>query len=169
MALVSQGFLLTVDLVDASGENVSRLRYDLTAEDFDTATTNAGTIITRLNAVTDALVKGYHLGEVFSEDAASVGDVGSEVENQALIVAKIDGVLNKTVNLRIPAASIGIFQASTGSGKNQIAKTAADLVAYLSTFETGALATISDGEHIADSSNPDNFDGKRVHRGSRRG
>jgi hypothetical protein len=170
MSLVTQGFKLTVTLVD-SGGNKSTLRYELTAETFADATTDTATILAALNAVTDAVIVSYHLGEVFEEDAVSYAAEGVQVENVASIVARIStgDSLEKWTTIRIPAPNIGIFQAATGKLSNQVDAADAALITYLETWESGGEATISDGEVLADASTSGNVYGKRIHRASRKG
>lgn len=162
MALVSDGFFLTVNLVD-SGSNVTSKTFELTAGTLALAVTDAATILTRLNAVTDCVVSGYSIGQRFTEDAL-VLPADTEHENRARITAYIEGQGTKKVNADIPGASIGIFAGATGEPRNTVDIADADLVAYLSTFQTGGLATISDGEVMGAL-----ISGRRIHVKSSKG
>jgi hypothetical protein len=166
MSLVSQGFLLTVTLSDTGG-NKSILKYKLQAADFATATTDAGTILTALAAVTDALLLAYHLSEVFEEDSALYGS--GEVENVASMSARIDAAEVKYATVRIPAPSDGIFQAASGPLYNVVDPGDTDLVAYLNVFVDTAEAYLSDGENLLSPGTAGNVTGKRIHRKSRKG
>jgi hypothetical protein len=168
MALASTGFFATITLAD-SGGNKSTLRYNLVAEDIETAETDTGTIITRLNAITDGVIVGYNVGESFEENATFLAAEGVQVENVAMLSARISNAKEKYAQLRIPAPSIGIFQQTTGSKSNVVDNTDADLLTYLSTFVTDGLATLSDGEILLNPSAAGNLSGKRIHRGSRKG
>jgi hypothetical protein len=172
MALVSKGTYLNVTLADEAG-NRSNMQYAL-----DYATLGALSIgmadvlgiITDLEAVTDAQVVAYNVGETYAEDTDFYGAANSEVENVALISARIDGATpGKYASLRIPAPNIGIFQGTQGETKNLVDVTDADLRAYLANFEAAGHATVSDGENILDATVVGNFKGKRIHRGSRNG
>jgi hypothetical protein len=170
MALVSAGFRLSVTLLDSEGSS-SVLQYALTgAADFTAANNRATAILAALEPVTDAVIKGYSVGQVFAENALAL-PAGAEVERRAVITAKIQGSLPpKYANIVIPSPTQGIFQAATGSGARLIDKADAALQAYLAVFVTGAgLATVSDGEWIADPTVPENIEGRKMHRGSRRG
>lgn len=172
MALVSKGTFMNVTLADEAG-NKSTLSYALSHADLAALVTNiadVATIQTALNNVTDARIVGYSIGQSFAEDADFYGAANSEVENIALISAKIDGdTPGKFVSLRIPAPSITIFQGTTGENKNIIDITDADLRTYLGLFEATGPIRVSDGESILDSATVGNFKGKRIHRGSRNG
>lgn len=169
MALVHKGYFGNVTVVD-SGGNKSTLRYDLVAADIDTADADMLTIISRLNAITDGVVTGYSVGRSYGEDASFFAPEGVHIEDVALISARLAAVGEKYTQLRIPAPSIGIFQQATGKKSNVIDATDADLVAYLNTFvATTGLATTSDGENLLSPGTAGNVDGKRIHRGSRKG
>lgn len=166
MALGSTGFYLNVSLSDTGG-NKSVLRYDLTAADFATAETDAATILAALNAVTDAAVVSYSLGEGFEEDTTYFGS--GEVENVAIISARIDTTEAKEAILRIPAPNVGIFKAASGPDYNIVDAADVALVAYLNLFATGNEALVSDGEALLSPGTAGNVQGKRIHRKSRKG
>lgn len=164
MAITSKGFVGSVTVID-NGANTSTLSYDLTAATVAAAVTDMGDIVARLVAVTDAVVKSYTVGEVFSEDALSLPASGVQVENQARISGKLSGFVDKFGRVMIPAPKPGIFVGSSGKTANVVDASDADLVAYLNTWITGGEATISDGE-VLDTISPANVSGKRYHRGS---
>jgi hypothetical protein len=168
MALVDVGFSGFANLLDQEGSK-STLEYQLTAADVTTALADMTTIIGRLNAVTDAVVSGYGVRQAFAENAL-VLPAGAEVEKRAVISAIIAGTApTKYANIMIPAPSQGVMVSATGPGARVVDVNDADMIAYLSSFEAGGLATVSDGEVIADSASSGNWYGKKVHRGSRRG
>jgi hypothetical protein len=168
MALVPIGYFGNITLTDAGG-NKSTLRYDLTAGDIETADTDMVTILGRLLAITDAVVTGYSVGRSYAEDATYFAPEGVQVENVALISARVAAPGEKYVQLRIPAPDIGIFQQTTGKKSNVIDSTDVALQAYLSTFVDSGLALVSDKEEIRDPAVPGFVEGKRIHRGSRKG
>jgi hypothetical protein len=170
MALQSTGYFGNFVLVD-SGGNKATVRYKLgeTAVDIEAAETVAATLATRLAAVTDAVVLGYTVGEAFDEDTNFLAAAGVQIENQALVLAKILDEEEKWAQLRIPAPKIGLFMAATGKNSNIVDPADADLLTYLGSFETGQLAQVSDGEVLAETSTTGNVYGKRIHRASRKG
>jgi len=164
MALVSTGFFCSVTIVDASGVNKSNLQFDIADE------ADAATIATRLTALTSGLVQSYRVGEKFEEDTLVVGTAGSEIENVALISARIDNPAEKYAQLRIPAPVDGLFNATTGSGRNIVNPAFAALQTYLGSFvTTTGIATLSDGETLLAPATAGNVTGKRIHRASRKG
>lgn len=156
MALVSQGFFLTVSLVDG-GANTTSKTFELTAATLAAAVTDAATILSRLAAVTQADISGYNIGERFVEDAV-VLTAGVQIENRARVTGYIEGAGLKKANIDIPAPVDGIMQGTTGSAANTVDLADGALTAYLSTFQAGGLATISDGEVLGTL-----ISGKRIH------
>jgi len=165
MALVSAGFQLAVTLVD-QGKGKSTLRYDLTAADAAAAATATAAILAALAAVTDAGIQSYTLGEVFKD--AAVGSGSGQVENLAVITAKIDSVDLKYAVVKIPAPADGIFSAAAGAGYDIVDPADADLVAYLQVWQTGNQAYLSDGETLVSPGTAGNVVGKRAHRASKK-
>jgi len=168
MSIVSAGFYLNVTVSDSEGSN-STLRYDLRAANFADSLTAASAILSALDAVTDAVIKGYTVGEQYAENALTL-PANVEVEKRATISAIVDGSLpTKYVNVVIPAPNQGIFIAATGSGARVVDVNDAAIITYLQLFESGGYAFISDGEDIADPTVTSNWSGRKTHRGSRKG
>lgn len=168
MALVSDGFYLTVTLMD-SGLNTSTLNFDLVAADHATAVTDSATVIAALSAVTQAEIKAYSISNRFYEDNISVPIAGIQIENQALVVVQLASSPLKKASIRIPAPSPDIFLALTGEGSNTVDVLNAELVDYVDIWqETGGIATLSDGEAINDGLAAI-LRGRRVHRASNKG
>lgn len=168
MALVSRGYFLSVTVAD-QGNNKATLRYDLTSADMTEALADSLTVITALNGVTDSVVKGYSVGEKYEEDAFVYPGTGIQIENQALITAKIDVDGDKYTNVRIPAPPDAIFMGASGDLYNQVNPNNAALGTYLGLFvDTTGVAQISDGEYLM-VPGITTVKGKRIHRGSRNG
>lgn len=179
MALVSDGYFMSVQVTDASGVNKASLSYDVEGADLATALTNAQTIVSDLDAITDGVIVGYRLGEKYIEDTLENAPAGTQIENMASITVVLEDGAKHT--LRIPAAAAAIFRDTVGEESNEVDLTNADLLAFLNNFtdETGygvpgpdAIALVSDDEKIK----PDNTNdrptiktGKRIHRASRKG
>jgi hypothetical protein len=168
MALSSIGFFANLTLTD-SGGNTSTLRYKLTSEDIETAVTDAGTIVTALNAITDAVITGYSVGQAYEEDSAFLAAEGVQIENVAVVTARIDDPEEKWAQLRVPAPNVGIFLAATGKKSNLVDPADSALVTYLNLFVAAGICTLSDGEHLISPGTAGNVDGKRIHRASRKG
>lgn len=160
------GFRLVVNLVDQGG-NKSIQQFQLTGVDFATATAQATLIRGYLEAVTGLAVAAYNIAQVFEEDTELFGT--AEAENVALVSARIDSAEIKYATVRIPGPVDGIFQAGSGPLYNVVDPSDADLQNFLGIYETGAQATISDGESLLDPAVAGNVTGKRIHRKSRKG
>lgn len=163
MALVSNGFWLSVTLRDNGGNDTTRT-YQLTSADDAASVTDANTIIAALNAVTDAVIVAWHSYEGLVEDAFAYPASGVEVENLALLDFDIVDHPEKSATLTIPAPAPAIFVATSGGGANIVNTANAAVMAYAALFQTGGEAYISDGE-VAQNL----VAGRRIHRKSRRG
>jgi hypothetical protein len=148
MALVAQGFRLTVQLKDTSN-STSTLRYDLQGADYAAASANAAIILAALDPVTQSNVSQYIVSAVFVEDAFAL-PVSAENAVKAEVAGLVSGFPNKTATFSIPAPSISIFSSSTGAGYNIVDLDSANLQTYAAIFEVGGQAFISDGENLAD-------------------
>lgn len=170
MALVQQGFKLTVTLVDASIEDQAVLTYKLDAVTYADAATARTAILALLDAVTACSIKSHNLSEIFVEDALVVPASGVEVENRAKVIAQIDGDPLKTATFFIPGASDALFLAPTGPGRNVVDPADANLIAYAGIWNvTSGYANISDGEYLEDGSSNGVLSGTRDHRKNSRG
>ena len=165
MALASVGFELHVTLVD-KGANTANLSWKMDSADYATLATDAATVMNALNAVTNAVIKGYSLVTRFVENALTLPTEG-EVENRATVICQIAANPLKKATVHIPAPVDGIFVGAPGSGSlyNKVDGTDADLLAYLAVWQApAAIANISDGEYL-DATSPF-VDGRRTHRQS---
>jgi len=155
-------FYIAVTLVD-NGNNQTVKTFDLQGADLAAATTNAGTVLTNLALVTDATIKGYVIGQRFTNDAFAFPSAGVHIEDLALIALSITDDPTKTATITIPAPKVGCFVATSGAGAN-VVENDAPITAYWEMFKDAAQVYLSDGETA------EIFQyGKRIHRGSRRG
>lgn len=163
MALVSNGFWLSVTLRDNGGNETTRT-YQLSSADAAAAGVDSAAILVALNAVTDAVIVSWMNYERFVEDAFAYPASGVEVENLALLDFEIVDHPEKSATLTIPAPAPAIFMATSGGGANIVNTANAAVIAYAGLFMTGGEALISDGE-VAQGL----VSGKRIHRKSSRG
>lgn len=168
MAFVDQGWRLVLTFADSGGNTTTRTF-------FLTATDDAGdlspvidavqVIVTAWTAATDAVIVSQQVTKVTVNDSVVLPAAGVQVENNAQISAKIDGIPNKSAVFEVPAPKIGMFQATTGPGSNVVQFSTAPTPALVNIFKAGGEAYISDGESITDQG----IKGKRVHHKSVRG
>lgn len=162
MALVSEGWFLEVEFED-NGANITRRTYDLVAEDETEASAAVVTVLAAVAGVSDALVKGYRVGEKFGQDSGSFPASGVQIENLALLVTQLE-TFDKSATYSIPAPKAAIFTASSGAAANIVNIGNAAVIAYHALFGSGGVATLSDGEEAGALQK-----GRRVHRKSDRG
>lgn len=162
MALVSEGFFMEV-LFEDNGGNVTRRTYDLVAADSAGAASAATAILAAIANVSDALVKGYRLGQKFGQDSGSFPAAGVQIENLALLITQLE-TFDKTATYTIPAPKAAIFTATSGAAANIVNTSNAAVAAYHALFQASGVATLSDGEVAGGLQK-----GKRVHRKSDRG
>ena len=147
MALVSDGYELSISLLDTQGDT-STLRYRLRATTAADAATDAGTIITALSAITLSDVISYRLTEVFLEDNFTTFPVGADNDQRVALTVQLAGLGQKKASLEVPAPNPAIFVATSGPGANEADTTDVDLLAYIALFTATGEATISDGEDV---------------------
>lgn len=147
MALVQVGFKVTVSLMDGGGEVTTR-SYECSETLYADAVTAAAALVAALDAITDAVITGYQISTVFSNDALSgFPAVTVQNENQALLVYQMDGLPLHRATQSIPAPVIGIFNGVTGPNSNVIDTADADLVTWRALFLAAAgTFYLSDGE-----------------------
>lgn len=164
MALASQGFTGYVTVAD-NGNDRSTKSFNLRAATYANAATAMETIVSALQGVSNAVIVGYGVTHVFAEDAFVVPtDDSVQNEMQALLTVSIAGQPLKSATITIPAPKQGLFVATSGSGANTIDTTDAAVQAYVDLFKSTGVAYISDAED-ADVLK----EGRRIHRGSRKG
>lgn len=147
MALVSDGFHLSVSLVDYGGNQTNK-RWKMTAATYAAAVTDAAIVLAALNAVTDAVISAYAIAEDFVEDALSLPATINPVSVVASNTAYIDDAGQKKANFQIPSPNIGIFVGAIGDGADIVDGTDVAFLAYKALFDTGAQLLISDGESL---------------------
>lgn len=150
MALVTQGFVVTITAIDNGGNTVTK-RYECdpaTVPDFATAQTARTSIVTAFKGVSDLVVVSTLLEEKQYEDAIVYPTSLIEAENKASITLQLLGS-NKKANHKIPAPKPTLFIGASGESANQIDVTDALLTTYFGNFLTAGYFTISDGEKVA--------------------
>jgi len=157
MAIVSQGYFLTVTLVDAAMD-AATLTYDLKATAPEDVTTAVTAILTALGNVTRAAVKSYTVSQRFVENALTL-PAGVNIEERGTIVVQLASAPNKTAILNVPAPR-NMFAAETGPTANDIIATT-QLNNYVNLFKSAGPCTISDGETVTTF-----LRGRRTHRAS---
>ena len=163
MALVADGFVLNVTMLDTAGDTTI-LAFPLTSADAAAAATDSGSIMTSLGLLSDAVISAYSVSEKFIESAL-VYPADAEVEDEAFFTGKIIGHPNKSGNFRIPAPKDSMFVSPTGPGHNLVNMAFGALATYLTYFDGSGPVTVSDGEALVTSS----VTGKRRKKGTKIG
>lgn len=149
MALAHAFYRVNVNFMETSGKTVNRL-YKLNPA---TVTTDAGAasaatdLVADLAPLTDAVISGYQIENVFLDSAAEP-PAAAENSNQALITAKLTGKPNQSGDISIPAAADAIFVSPTGAGHDIVNVTQEDVDAFLTNLAPGGTVVISDGDTI---------------------
>jgi len=168
MAFVSQGWFLDTTWIDTGGNTTNR-RFELTATDTagDAAAVIADvqTIVAAYIAATDSVLTKQVVGKVTVEDSVTLPSGDVNVEENAQISAKIDGIPNKSAVFEIPAPKNTLFLAPTGEGHNRVDFADTAVANVVNLYKAGAQVLISDGEAITDQ----NIKGRRVHHKSTKG
>lgn len=168
MAFVSQGWFLDTSWVDTGGNTTNR-RFMLTATDTagdaSAVIADVQTIVAAYVAATNAVLTKQVVGKITVEDSVTLPSGDVNVEENAQISAKIDGIPNKSAVFEIPAPKDTLFVAPTGPGHNVVDFADSLVAAVVNLYKSGAQVYISDGEAITDQ----NIKGKRVHHKSTKG
>jgi len=127
---------------------------------------SAAAIVDAYQALTDAIVVGYHIVKKYSVDGADpTGAVGFN-SMKAVLSATVDGNPLKKVSLDVTDPAVGMWSGAEGTpGFNVVNIAYSPLVTYTDLFKAAAGNTggyISDGESIQAV-----VDGVRVSRGRR--
>lgn len=165
MAIVRGGYRASLTFVDTAGDETSRTYY-LRTTVAATAETALTDLITKIDPLTEAVLKKAELTLVFDNDAFvfPAGDIN--VENQALVSLQLVNP-GKRASFSIPAPDPAIFVAATGAKHNDVDTSNADLATFVDQFKAAGTLYISDGES-AHATTPI-IDGKRIHSRSSRG
>ncbi len=164
MALVVAGFYVNYQFVDNSGKSTHR-RFQLAATDIAGATTAEGTLRPLVLALTDAKLKSYQLGVVYSEDALTLPAMSVQNENVGHLVMPIYAKPRKSATWDIPAVKDALFSNTTGPDADKIDMTNTDLLNFIAAIGNGGQAKISDGEVVT----AVGARGERAHRKNRHG
>lgn len=149
MALAHVWYELTVTLAD-NGANITTKRYRLRSADFTLAVTDSAAIISALDAITNSVIVGYRINDVWHEGTVVYPADGVENENKASLTVLLTTGGGKKANLKVPAPVIGIFQGASGYKANIVDASDADLNTYIDLFKSGAECFVSDGEDLED-------------------
>lgn len=171
MALVSTGWKVSVTIVDAGADKVTRTFETNPAVviDYTTAVAAKDALVAALDGVSNSLLYRVNLYEQFVDDTDTYAALG-ENENLASVVANIDDAEGDVWDFQIPNPITGLFLAATGPDRNNVDLTATELDAFGALFDSGTgHFVISDGEGLKQSAGHWFKSGKRIHRKSRKG
>lgn len=164
MALVLEGFEITISVVD-NGGNKGTYKFvcdPANVPDFETAQTARTAIVTAFDAVTQCTIVGTSLKEIQYEDAIVYPLAGVELEDKASVTYQILGK-NKKGNFKIPSPIPSMFVGAAGEAANQVDVQNPALTIYAGNFSSTGYFLISDGEKIADDPNNNGLIvGKRI-------
>jgi len=171
MALTAVSWEMVAGLVDRGGKVVNRtfaLVATDTAGDATDVFTDVGTIITRIQGVTELKIKSYRVAKVYAEDSLTLPtSAEAEAEQQLHLSALIIGDPTKSGTYDIPGPKQALFQAASGPGADLPNFSVTALDNFIEMFNSAGsnLATLSDGE----SWDSNTVKGKKTHKHSTNG
>ena len=148
MALVQLVWGLEVGIADNSGDITPRF-YEMpeaSAADYDAFLLLVNSLLAALNNMTDGVVASYRIVAGFVENALVLPASGVENENQAFFSGKIVGDPTESATQSVPAATPGIFVATSGPGAKVVDMADAAVLTWVGFFDATGPWTISDGE-----------------------
>jgi len=164
MAWVTDGWWITLELVDA-GNNKTTRSYQLQATTDAEAATAAAAFLDIFEAVCAAGTRRYEIHKRFVNDAFALPAAGVQIEGNALIIMTDSVDPSKKHRTWIPAPETDVFLATTGDNANVVDIAHADVVAFVGAFHGGEQVYISDKELVQGLP----VSGRRVTKRSRRG
>lgn len=149
MALVHDKFLCTILFRD-SGVDITKKTVEIRGATLAEAAANAAAHVPVWAAASQAAVDGYHLTEVFREDAPQV-IAGDTVRNtvQAVVTVTLATSPLKKGTIVIPAPENACFAGVTGEDSDKVLSTAALVTGLVDEFKATGNAFLSDGEDAA--------------------
>lgn len=148
MAIVEAGWEASFDLLDGFGKlgtKTVRLRADDAAE----AEVAAANYLASLLAVTDCILAGYRISQIFTENAMGALPAVTVMHNiTASITAAILDLPFKFATAAIPGPKITVFNGTSGRNANIVNVGAAIVTAFLTEYTEAGSAYISDGESL---------------------
>jgi len=165
MALVSDGFVLEVTLID-NGANTTTRSFELKATTAGTAASDSATILAGLADVSDGVVSSYSIRETFVNDALSLPTSQAvQAEVSASMTCFIADAGGKKANYRIPMPKTALFNGTIGKNANTVDTANTAVLAFHALYHPSTgVAYLSDGESAGGL-----IDGIRVSRKSRQG
>lgn len=147
MALVIWRFQLTIWFADTQDDQVTRT-WEMQATDYATALTDAATVISRVEAVSDAEIAGFNVsGKYYEDDYTNPGN-GVQNENQAVLLLLPTNESNPYPTVSIPAINDSVMKGASGPDNNIVDITNTDVLAFVGLFITDAELYLSDGETV---------------------
>lgn len=149
MALGHQKYLVVILFRD-SGNDVMKKTIEIAGATLADAAANAAAHVPVWAAATRAAIDGYHLIDVFSEDApAAIADDTVRNTNQAVISVTLATSPLKKGTIVVPAPENALFSTVTGEGSDVILANAALVTGLVDEFKAAGNALLSDGENVA--------------------
>jgi hypothetical protein len=148
MALVEAGWEASFDLMDGGGKiGVKTVR--LRAADAAEAETAAAAYLASLVAVTDCILVGYRISQIFTENAiGALPAVTVRLTDTASVTAAILDLPFKFATVAWPGPKITVFNGTSGRNSNIVNVGAAIVTAFLTEYTEAGSAYISDGESL---------------------
>lgn len=152
MPFASQGFLLSVTLVD-TGIDPTVKTYQLRAATYAVAQAAADDMIPIIEAASNSKVASYEIRNPYAATGFIPPSVaGARNSMQAIITVAIADAPLKHADLVIPAPVAAVFQTADGPGSDIVDVNATVVSDYINMFKAAGQAYISDGETVADAS-----------------
>lgn len=139
------GYFLTMTVQDRNLDTAT-LTYELRAADEAEAITQTATIIAKFDAVSQAVVTGYHIQKRYWNDS-----IGTPAAGELQIKARCSFQLKDSPEKEtfdIPAPKETIFYALTGTENKKVNVAATPVTEYADLFRDAGVAFISDGESL---------------------
>lgn len=163
MAFALGKYFTVITAVDNGGDETTK-RFEMTAIDDTTASTDMLAIVAAFQGVSDLVVKSYYFYGEIVNGAFAYPASGVELQNQALLDFSIVGQPTKTAVISIPGIKPGAMVGNAGPSAEVVDPADAGVIAFVGLFQSGGKCTLSDGETAGGL-----IGGRRIHRRSSAG
>jgi hypothetical protein len=147
MAMTFWHFMLTVWFADVSGKQTP-YTWEMQATDYTTALIDAATVLSALDAISDAEIAGFGVHGRYYEDAFTLPGSGVYNANTAALLLHPATEESTRPVVSIPAPKDAIFMGPTGSQNNIVDILNEDVLAFVALFIENAELYVSDGEVV---------------------
>jgi hypothetical protein len=145
MAYVAGRWWTELTFQESSGKTTTRRYEQDNPVDYAAALVSTQALVTDMQACTDCNIIRHRTYQDYDTDVTSL-PTNAEKEIEAVLTFKLAGYLTKSATLTVPGAKIGMFEATTGEGRDNVNTSETIVTNLAANWLLDELFLISDGE-----------------------